>query len=261
MKKTKLLSIVLAAMMLTSTAAFTGCEMIEGFLNPTESSQPNKPDSSKKEEVKVKSISLAIEAENTKYIAGDVFNPAGITLTATYTDGSKKNVTEGFDYDKTPLKEGATSVKITYEGCETEQAIAVSSASDALILLFGSGDKIRCYGNGLVVVGGVQIESYTFKDGDDSLASNFNAEMGMVTCNVGTWSWDGEKITMVINNHTEDIVCKVSVDLATNTCKFDEAYPFVDYAGQTYNFGGSASEESVAKYLTADRRWPVVEEE
>ena len=105
------------------------------------------------------------------------------------------------------------------------------------------------------------MNSYIWVDGDDTSLANI-VEGGMniaySACNVGTWSWDGETFTLVINNHTVDVVCHVTVDQATHTCVLDEPYPFVDYENRVYNFGGSADPAAVEAYLTPDRVWPVV---
>lgn len=206
-------------------------------------------------------LALLMEAEKYQYIEGDMFDPEGLVLRVTYDDGTTKNITEGFTFDERPLTLEDEEVKITYEGMTVVQEIQVASAADALIIRFGSGDCIRCYGNGTAIAGGTQMNSYIWVDGDDTSLANI-VEGGMniaySACNVGTWSWDGETFTLVINNHTVDVVCYVTVDQATHTCVLDEPYPFVDYENRVYNFGGSADPAAVEAYLTPDRVWPVV---
>ena len=217
--------------------------------------------------VTVTNVSLALGASNTNYISGDVFDPTGITLRVTYSDGSSKTITEGFTYDEDPLEVGDTSITITYGGFSVEQEIVVSDAADALIVRFGSGDCTRCYGDGTVIVGGTQINGSIFVEGDDSSLANVipasDATGGLdglaiahVAANVGTWSWDGETFLMTVNNHTEDVEVTVTYD-ETNGVFVMSDYDFVDYVGQTYVFGGSCSKEQADKYLTEDRTWPV----
>lgn len=225
------------------------------------------PDEPEPPEVTVTGISLALEASNTNYISGDVFDPAGITLRVSYSDGTSKNVTEGFTFDETPLEVGDTSVTITYEGKTVEQEIVVSDAADALIIRFGSGDCTRCYGDGTVIVGGTQINASIFVDGDDSSLANIipasdatggatGLQIAAVAGNVGIWSWDGENFTMVVNNKTTDVEVEVTYNAETGVWVMGP-YDFVDYVGQTYTFGGSCTKEMADKYLTEDRTWPV----
>ena len=211
---------------------------------------PDEPDTP---EVTVTGISLALEASNTNYISGDVFDPAGITLRVSYSDGTSKNVTEGFTFDETPLEVGDTSVTITYEGKTVEQAVTVSDAADALIVCFysvtTSGDKTRCYGDGTVVCGGVQIDPYMFENGDDSSLANATVSKDMLSAayDIGEWSWDGENFTLTIEG----------INVGATYNEETGLWVMNDYDFGGYIFNGSCTEEQVEKYLTEDRTWPV----
>ena len=245
---------VLAAMAGT-TAACAACG---------EPDTPDTPDPG--DEVTVTNISLVLEADNTTYISGDVFDPTGITLRVTYSDGTSKNVTTGFTYDTEPLEVGDTSVTIAYEGKTATQAITVSDAADALIVKFGTGDCTRCYGDGTVIVGGNQNMPYVFNDGDDSSLANaidYGGDDAWSTvvssfCNLGTWTWDGEKLVMLIKNadYPEGIEVGATYNESTGVWTM-ETYVFIDREGQHYDFSGSCTKEQAEKYLTADRTWPV----
>ena len=52
----------------------------------------------------------------TTYTAGQSFNPAGLTITATYSDSSTANVTSSVIWTPSPLTQGTTSVTGTYGG-------------------------------------------------------------------------------------------------------------------------------------------------
>lgn len=211
---------------------------------------PDEPDTP---EVTVTGISLALDASNTNYISGDVFDPAGITLRVSYSDGTSKNVTEGFTFDETPLEVGDTSVTITYEGKTVEQAVTVSDAADALIVCFysvtTSGDKTRCYGDGTVVCGGVQIDPYMFENGDDSSLANATVSKDMLSAayDIGEWSWDGENFTLTIEG----------INVGATYNEETGLWVMNDYDFGGYIFNGSCTEEQVEKYLTEDRTWPV----
>ena len=61
-------------------------------------------------------LSLSGTATNKSYSAGQSFNPAGLTITATYSDSSTANVTSSVVWTPDPLTEGTTSVTGTYGG-------------------------------------------------------------------------------------------------------------------------------------------------
>lgn len=228
------------------------------------------PDTTKVVEVKATKAELALEAETTTYIEGDHFDPTGIQLSVSYDDGSKKSVTEGYTWDKTgPLTMADKEVVISYDGVSAVQEITVGDAADSLILRFGGGDCFRCYGEGTVVIGGTQHISSTFLDENyqpiegatDEFLHYINLGVASAACNLAKWSWDGKEIKMWTekadeNNNVVKTDIPVVYDDTSKTYSIPN-YDFVDYTQQTYHFSGTCSAESVAKYLTADRTWPV----
>ena len=82
------------------------------------------------------SIAVTTAPTKTTYPAGDNFNPAGMVVTATYSDGSTAAVTGYTVTDGNSLTAGKTSVTISYtEGSETKtctQAITVNAATKTL---------------------------------------------------------------------------------------------------------------------------------
>lgn len=75
---------------------------------------------SKTEEVKLSKITITTPPTKITYISGETFDPAGVVITATYTDESTKDVTELVTYDEPSLKvdagkfEASVTVKFTY---------------------------------------------------------------------------------------------------------------------------------------------------
>lgn len=65
---------------------------------------------------RVSSLSYTGTPTKTEYIAGDSFDPTGLTITARYTDSSEENVTDNVTWTPNPLIEGITSVTGTYSG-------------------------------------------------------------------------------------------------------------------------------------------------
>lgn len=59
-------------------------------------------------------VSIAISGTPTKtaYFAGEVFDPAGLVVTGTYSDESKKEITDGIIWDADNLTEGTTEIDV-----------------------------------------------------------------------------------------------------------------------------------------------------
>ena len=86
--------------------------------------------------IKLASISITTPPSKTTYTAGETFDPAGMVVEATYSNGATLKCT-GYSYEpNTPLTDGTTKVTIRYtEGGVTataEQAITVSKAAGSL---------------------------------------------------------------------------------------------------------------------------------
>ena len=86
--------------------------------------------------IKLASISITTPPAKTTYMAGETFDPAGMVVEATYSNGAKA-VATGYSYTpSTALTDGTTAVTIQYtEGGVTktaEQAITVSKAAGSL---------------------------------------------------------------------------------------------------------------------------------
>ena len=86
--------------------------------------------------IKLASISITTPPAKTTYTEGETFDPAGMVVEATYSNGAKA-VATGYSYTpSTALTNGTTAVTIQYtEGGVTktaEQAITVSKAAGSL---------------------------------------------------------------------------------------------------------------------------------
>lgn len=65
------------------------------------------------------SIAVTAQPTNTSYYDGDSFNPAGLVVTATYSDSSTAVVTESCTFTPNPLTQGTTAITVSY----TESAV------------------------------------------------------------------------------------------------------------------------------------------
>ncbi len=93
------------------------------------------------------SISISGTASKTSYFDGDTFDASGLTVTATYSDGSTSDVTSSVTWTPSPLTSGTTSVTATYNGkTATYTGITVSSVTAVSISLSGYTTKYNLNG-------------------------------------------------------------------------------------------------------------------
>jgi len=98
------------------------------------------------------SIAVTTQPTNKSYYNGDSFNPAGMVVTATYSDSSTANVTASCTYTPTPLTTGTTSVTVHYtEGTEkttTVTGITVAAAKTLSSIAVTTQPSDKSYNNG-----------------------------------------------------------------------------------------------------------------
>lgn len=108
--------------------------------------------------IELSSIAITTPPSKTAYQAGETFNPAGMVVTATYTNGATLAV-GGYTYPQTPLTDGMTSVTITYtEGGISKtatQTITVTSFSATLTVKAPSSCTVT------VAIGGTTMDTFT----------------------------------------------------------------------------------------------------
>ena len=65
------------------------------------------------------------------YISGESFDPAGMTITATYSDGTTKPVTSDYTYSPEPLTEDNAVVTISYGGQSTTVKVTILDGTNS----------------------------------------------------------------------------------------------------------------------------------
>ncbi len=84
-------------------------------------------------------LSIAAMPARTVYDLGDTLDTTGLMLTAAYSDGSTRTITEGYDYTpKTLNASGTQTIQVSYEGMSTSFTVTVQ-AMPAGALHIGSG--------------------------------------------------------------------------------------------------------------------------
>lgn len=82
--------------------------------------------SAKWEKATLTTLSVKSDPTKTVYTALEEFDSTGLILTATYSDGSTKDVSEGYSVDKTVLHGNDKEVTVSYEGKKVSVTITVN---------------------------------------------------------------------------------------------------------------------------------------
>lgn len=105
MKRLKRIAVALLGLTLVATPVMTSC----GGDDTTDPTPDPKP------EVTLTGIEISSQPTKVNYETGDIFDPTGMVVNATYSDGTKKEVKD-YSYNKNPLSENDKKVTITYKG-------------------------------------------------------------------------------------------------------------------------------------------------
>lgn len=132
----------------------------------------------------VKSIAIKAKPRKLRYYLGEEFDPTGMTLTATYLDGSKKTITNGYNYSpKTITKTGTNIIVISYGGATVnlgvgEIGISYISSINGIKKFYNVGDSFK---DGLsVTVKYSDGTTATIKDNFDTAPSKATKEGSQV---------------------------------------------------------------------------------
>lgn len=182
--------------------------------------------------VKLVSIAITTPPAKTTYVSGETFNPAGMVVTATYSNGATLKAT-GYSFSPdTALTDGTTSVTIEYtEGGVTktaEQAITVVHRLTKIEITAQPTKKVYEYGDSFQSAG--MVVKATYSDGATANVTGYSCSPTLLST-VGT-----QTITV---SYTENGVTKTATTSVTVNRKTISAVP--SQSGTlTYN-GGSQS--------------------
>lgn len=168
-------------------------------------------------------ISIAVTTPPTKtaYTAGETFDPSGMVVTATYSDGSAAAVT-GYDYKETPLTISDTSIGIGYfeNGVYAETAVTITVTEPEaepvpaqgqiqIRVLKNNGDTLTFSGHAAKQVEYVQSTSF---DGNDVQVDEISA---IIRQTDPDWlsNWNGvnmkSPVLLTYNSRTEKYYHKI----------------------------------------------------
>lgn len=132
-------------------------------------------------------VQLLFYADKDTYVVGESFDTTGLDITAVYSDGTRKQITD-YTIDKTgALTLEDTVITITYQSYSFEQPITVIRPGDVIVMQFAQGiDTVTLYADGGVYSQRVSTVKPTTRTQGAS------------------WSWDGEEIVILIEPNTAD---------------------------------------------------------
>lgn len=182
--------------------------------------------------VKLVSIAITTPPAKTTYVSGETFSPAGMIVTATYSNGATLKAT-GYSFSPdTALTDGTTSVTIEYtEGGVTktaEQAITVVHRLTKIEITAQPTKKVYEYGDSFQSAG--MVVKATYSDGATANVTGYSCSPTVLST-VGT-----QTITV---SYTERNVTKTATTSVTVNRKTISTVPSQS-GSLTYN-GGSQS--------------------
>ena len=118
MRKTfdKILKGILAFTLTFSCVATTACELLpEGLFSSGENSSSS-AEETVKPEIALSKIEVTKMPNNVEYESGEIFSTEGMELTAIYSDGSRKVITEGYTYRPNgALRKSYNAIEVSYQ--------------------------------------------------------------------------------------------------------------------------------------------------
>ena len=190
--------------------------------------------------VKLVSIAITTPPAKTTYVSGETFSPAGMIVTATYSNGATLKAT-GYSFSPdTALTDGTTSVTIEYtEGGVTktaEQAITVVHRLTKIEITAQPTKKVYEYGDSFQSTG--MVVKATYSDGATANVTGYSCSPTVLST-VGT-----QTITV---SYTENGVTKTATTSVTVNRKTISAAP--SQSG-TLTYTGSSQSPSWSNYST-----------
>lgn len=101
--------------------------------------------------LQLSSIAIKTQPTKTVYKAGEIFNSAGMILTATYSDGTKQDISSGYTVPQTALTYGTSQITVSYTeyGITRSTTLAISISAPVSVgatqqtALLTSGATVR----------------------------------------------------------------------------------------------------------------------
>lgn len=191
--------------------------------------------------IRLASIAITTAPSKTTYTAGETFSPAGMVVTATYTNGATAIATGYTFTPSTALQDGTTKVTIQYtEGGVTrtaEQAITVIHRLESIAITTQPTTRTYEYSDSFSPAG--MVVTATYSDGATANVTGY-------TCSPTVLSTVGTQTITV--SYTERSITKTTSTTVTVNRKTISALPT---QSGTLTYTGSAQSPSWSNYDSA----------
>ena len=181
----------------------------------------------------VTKITVKTLPSKTSYYTGQTLDTAGLTLTATYDNGSTKTVSSGFTCSPTTLNTAGTqTVTVTYSGKTTTFTVTVTQDSIKSIAVKSKPTKTSYYTGQTLNTAGLTLTA-TYNSGKtETVSSGF-------TCSPTTLNTAGtQTITVTYSGKTTTFTVTVTQDAIKSIAVKSKPTKTSYYTGQTLNTAG-----------------------
>ena len=169
------------------------------------------------EEVQLTGISVA-EMPKTVYFAGEEFDPTGLTLNLTYSNGETMTAADGFTVSAVDMNTAGTkTVVVNYEGFETEFTVEVNEVKAVYIAIASLPNKLeyttndnRLNTNGLVLY-------VKYNNGDSEMIDSGYKHSGFNPSSTGK-----NRITIIYDGCTTDYT--ITIKQAKKTLSMSDLF-------------------------------------
>ena len=190
-------------------------------LNPKADSTIKAFTVSKIEDNSLKNIEITKEPNKTKYFEGENFDKTGMVVKANYNNGKSNEITDYSITNGTDLKEGQTSVIISYEGKTVQQKITVEKNTVTNIEIKTPPTKLEYKAGQDFDKTGMIIE-VTYKNGDKKEITDYEITNGVNLKNGQTSveiKYEEKTVTQPITVE-ENLVTKLEIQKQPDKIKY-----------------------------------------
>lgn len=202
----------------------------------------------------VSSLSISGTPTKTTYMAGEVFDPKGLTVTAHFVDTTTEDVTSKTEWTPNPLTKGATSVTANYRG-KTASYSGITVGPNPLVSISISGMTTEYRVGKPVVFDGIC--TATFQSGLTADVSKSVVLSGADTSTPGrktvTVSFTSDGITKTAT-YDIDVVENMSFEIASSIQAGDKVIIACNTSGTTAGPLSSNVLTSVSSTFSSDKK-------
>ena len=181
------------------------------------------------EENIVVKLEMTTKPNKLNYIEGETFNPDGLTLIATYKDGSTKKITD-YTYNKNKLTLSDETIEIEYLGFSESVSITVNESPIKEITIKTKPTKLTYVEGEVFDPSGMKVVAVK--------VNGMEKEITDYTYNKDKLTMDDTKITISYQNFTSDITITVEENIVVKLEMTTKPNKLNYIEGETFNPDG-----------------------